>query len=337
MLEDTGIVVIARNEGERLKRCLASAQGQAKHLIFADSGSTDGTPEHARSVGVDVVSIERPYCQPRGRNAGFRRLLELDPAIKYVFFMDGDCILVPGFLEQAHATLEGDPGLAAVCGRRLELEPDATPYNTVVHLEWNTQVGSSDCGGDMMVRADVLRDLTGYREDMVSGEDFELCHRMKKAGHRVLRIDADMTKHDVALKTFGKWWWRHARGGYSFAHATALNLDSPDWHKVRLMGSIVMWSLVMPFGALVLAPVTLGGSVNAYLAANGLMFYRIRKHRIRDLHDDPSHANTYALYLVIGKFAELHGIGWFLWRHLRGRGMSYFDYKGINKKDAGAT
>jgi glycosyltransferase involved in cell wall biosynthesis len=270
MLEDTGIVVIARNEGDRLK-------------------------------AFEVVSLEKPYNQPRGRNAGLRRLRELDPNIKYVFFMDGDCLLEPGFLEKAHAELEKDPGLGSVCGRRLELEG-----------------------------------LGGYRETMVSGEDFELCHRLRRAGWRVLRMPLDMTRHDVGLKSFKKWWWRHARGGYSFAHATALNIDSPDWHKVKIMGSIVLWSVALPFGAIVLAPVTLGTSLGALLAANGVLFKRIRDHRVKDMNDSEKDANIYAAYILVGKFAEMHGLLWFLWRQLRGRSFSYFDYKDLNKKGAGA-
>lgn len=332
MLNDTAIVVIARNEGDRLKACLASTKGQAKYVIYSDSGSTDGSAEHARSVGVEVTVIERPYNQPRGRNAGFRRLLELDPNLKYVFFMDGDCLLVPGFLERARQELENNPTLAAVCGRRLELKPHDTPYNTVVHLEWNTPVGSRDCGGDVLMRVDVMKQVGGYQEGMVSGEDFEICHRMRKLGFETLRIEADMTKHDVALKSFKKWWWRHARGGYSFAHLTALNLDNPDWTKIKLIGSAMLWGLAVPFGAVVLAPVTLGASLSSYAAANGVLFYRIRKHRIKDLHDDPSDASTYATYILIGKFAEVHGIAWFLWRYLRGEGITYFDYKDLNKQ-----
>jgi len=106
MLEDTGIVVIARNEGERFRRCLASLQGQAKRIVYADSGSTDGSAEHARDNGAEAVVLDRPYNQPRGRNAGFRRLMELEPGLRYVLFLDGDCQLVPGFLASAREALE---------------------------------------------------------------------------------------------------------------------------------------------------------------------------------------------------------------------------------------
>ena len=38
-----GLVVIGRNEGERLVRCLRSVIGRADAVVYVDSGSTDGS------------------------------------------------------------------------------------------------------------------------------------------------------------------------------------------------------------------------------------------------------------------------------------------------------
>ena len=44
-----GVVVIGRNEGERLKRCLASILAQHQGpVVYVDSGSSDGSVEHAQ-------------------------------------------------------------------------------------------------------------------------------------------------------------------------------------------------------------------------------------------------------------------------------------------------
>ncbi len=57
-----GIVVIGRNEGERLRRCLGSVVRRVGKVVYVDSGSTDGS--------VDMV---RPFTAARARNEGFRR------------------------------------------------------------------------------------------------------------------------------------------------------------------------------------------------------------------------------------------------------------------------
>ena len=55
----SGVVVIGRNEGERLKRCLASILAQHQGpVVYVDSGSSDGSVEHAQSVGVEVVDLD---------------------------------------------------------------------------------------------------------------------------------------------------------------------------------------------------------------------------------------------------------------------------------------
>ncbi len=118
----TGVVVIGRNEGERLERCLAGVLRMNVPVVYADSGSTDGSAERAGELGVEVVSLDssRPFSAARGRNEGFERLVELHPHLEYVQFVDGDCEILEGWLGAARATLEAEPGLAAVAGRLRE-------------------------------------------------------------------------------------------------------------------------------------------------------------------------------------------------------------------------
>ena len=52
-----GIVVIGRNEGERLRTALASALGQASACVYADSQSSDGSPELARQIPTSEVYV----------------------------------------------------------------------------------------------------------------------------------------------------------------------------------------------------------------------------------------------------------------------------------------
>lgn len=306
---DLGIVVIARDEGERLVRCLESVHGQGALVVYADSGSRDGSPERARAMGCEVVELDpvRPMNAARGRNAGFARLLELRPDLEYALFLDGDCRLVPGFLEAAHAALERESRLAAVCGRRRELHPEASPYNRVVDLEWNTPVGeSTTCGGDVLVRARALAEIGGYDERMNQGEDPEMAYRLRRRGWRLLRIANDMTLHDVALLRFSAWWRRHRRGGLAYAHGALLHGHEPERYQVKTCASILGWGLVLPALALLGAPFTAGASL-ALLGAHGLLWWRVRAWR-RRLGDDARTAGLYAAFIALGKTAEALGV-----------------------------
>src|SRR5262245_59959307 len=89
---ELGVVVIGRNEGKRLRRCLRSLRA-AEMVIYVDSGSTDGSPEWVRAQRAEVVALDMttPFTAARARNAGWRRLREMAPYCRYVQFVDGDC------------------------------------------------------------------------------------------------------------------------------------------------------------------------------------------------------------------------------------------------------
>src|SRR4051794_35223241 len=52
-MAEPGVVAIGRNEGERLRLCLESVVGHAQAVVYVDSGSSDGSVELARSLGVE--------------------------------------------------------------------------------------------------------------------------------------------------------------------------------------------------------------------------------------------------------------------------------------------
>ena len=97
------VVVIGRNEGQRLRACLGSIESTKTPVIYVDSGSTDDSVAVAQEYGADVVELDnsRPYTAARGRNAGVARLREMGMDVDYVQFVDGDCALAPGWLVKA--------------------------------------------------------------------------------------------------------------------------------------------------------------------------------------------------------------------------------------------
>lgn len=328
MREDTGIVLIGRNEGERLERGLASCAGLARSIVYADSGSSDGSVERARAAGAEVVELDLsiPANAARGRNAGLARLVELNPDLRYVFFVDGDCEVVEGFLDAAIAELERDDTAVAVCGRRREIDRGASVFNRIIDTEWDTPIGQTAAsGGDVVVRARAVREIGGYDETMHAGEDPEMCFRLRARGGRILRIDRDMTRHDVAILRFSSWWKRHARGGFAFADGAARHLHGPQWYNLKAVVSILAWGLLLPAAALVLALFTRGlGAL--LLVAYGLLWYRIRAWRLAQ-GDERGAAGTYARYMVLGKFAEAGGVLRWLAGRLTGRRARNVDYK----------
>jgi len=151
---NAGIVVIGRNEGERLMPCLESALRAGCPAIYVDSGSEDGSIASARSLGVDVIELDRarPFSAARARNEGFSGLLAKYKSIRFVQFLDGDCTLLPGWIEAAVRALSEDCTRAAVIGHLQERNADATVYNRLCALEWRSAAGDLQNGGDHLRR-----------------------------------------------------------------------------------------------------------------------------------------------------------------------------------------
>lgn len=226
------VVVIGRNEGERLVRCLESVRAMRGvpgpiEILYVDSDSTDGSPERARALGAEVLVVhpERPSAA-LGRNAGWRAA-----RAPLILFLDGDTVLAPDFVASGWAAFE-DPAVAVVWGHRRELHPQASIYNRVLDLDWIYPPGPSEfCGGDALMRRAALAQVGGFDETLIAGEEPELCRRLRALGYRIEHIDRPMTGHDLAITRWGQYWRRAVRAGHAYAEVAERFRDSaqPLW------------------------------------------------------------------------------------------------------------
>ena len=322
-------VVIGRNEGARLVRCLRAALQACAPVVYVDSGSEDGSVEAARELGVEVVELDpqRPFSAARARNEGVARLRSLDPGAAFVQLVDGDCELVPGWVELAERVLDEVPRCAVVCGRRRERHPEASIYNRLCDLEWDTPVGRTDsCGGDALIRIEAFEEVGGFRDEVIAGEEPELCLRLRRAGFRIQRIDAEMTLHDAAIERFGAWWKRVRRGGHAAAEGWWRHRGDPERFMARRVASALLWGAAAPGAALLAAPWTGGGSLVALLALLGAQGLRISGAR-RRAGRSRADARLEAVFLLVGKPAEAAGVLQFLMRRLLRRAPRVIEYK----------
>jgi hypothetical protein len=337
-IEKIGLVVIGRNEGERLARCLKSVRAVAKR-VYVDSGSTDGSLALARDEGVALVELAMPpqFTAARARNSGLVRLLADDPDLEFVQMVDGDCEVHPGWIAAALAALRAEPDLALVFGRRRERYPERSIYNALCDDEWNAPVGESPgCGGDALFRVAALRQVDFYNPAMIAGEDTELSMRLRKAGWRLRRIDAEMTLHDAAITRFGQWWRRTQRSGHAFGEMAHLHPDARDPNWPRSVRSIIIWGGVMP--AMLILAILLVLTVNAqyWIAAALLaapwpvrMAQLARRQRRRGLSAKVARAS--GTLLMLGKLPQLLGLIGYHFDRLSGRASRLIEYKGLGK------
>lgn len=300
-------------------------------MVYVDSGSTDGSVELARSLGVTVVELDLsiPFTAARARNAGLTRLLEIAPDLEYVQFVDGDCEVVGGWLEQAQHVLNTQPGVVVVCGRRRERYPEASIYNRLCDLEWNTPIGEAKaCGGDAMMQISALQAIGGYNPNLIAGEEPELCVRLRQNGGRILRIDAEMTLHDAQMMHFGQWWKRSVRAGYAYAEGAWLHGAPPERHWVKESRSIRIWGLITPAILLITAIPTHGVSL-LLMAAYFLMAYRAYQFAYK-AGQSRTEALLFGLSCTLAKFPQAQGQVRFYWGKLLRQPSRLIEYNTSN-------
>lgn len=314
-------VVIGRNEGQRLVACLASLRGQVRRIIYVDSGSTDHSVDHARDAGAIVVALDMalPFTAARARNAGLSALANDPP--DFVQLLDGDCSLEPGWTLAALTAFDQHPAAVVICGRRKERFPERSIYNLMADQEWDTPIGKAKaCGGDALMRYAPIMSLGGYRDDLIAGEEPELCVRLRRVGGEVWRIDALMTHHDAALYRFGQWWKRAVRSGHAFAEGAHLHGAAPERHWVKERNRALIWGLLLP-ATIAFATVLYPPAILLFL------IYLAQILRLSRRFGPGKTGLKIAALTLIGKFAEAWGMLSFFKAQVTGRKRGLIEYK----------
>jgi glycosyltransferase involved in cell wall biosynthesis len=320
------VVVIGRNEGERLRRCLQSvmqAQAGTKDwkLVYVDSGSRDGSVVMARQLGWDVVELatRRPTAA-LARNAGWR-----SSDSKWILFLDGDTVLHLDFVRSAIDTAQADEMIASVWGHRREMDPVANVYHRVLDLDWVYRPGVSEfCGGDALFRRSALAAVGGFDESLIAGEEPELCSRLRGTGHMILHIDHPMTMHDLAIRRLPQYWKRTSRAGYAYAQMAWRTRG----RNVRLWASESRANLLRCAALIGLFCVPLLAPQLSLLSISALAALCLRSaYRARWKSKDSWSLLLYGIHSHLQQIPIASGQFAFLWDLMRNRRRMLIEYK----------
>ncbi|HVT81534.1 MAG TPA: glycosyltransferase family A protein [Phycisphaerae bacterium] len=326
-MPDIGFVIIGRNEGERLRACLASVQKHASKIVYVDSGSVDNSCALAADMGVDVHPLDKskPFSAARARNEGFAHITAKYPALDFVHFLDGDTVIVDTWLAAAVDALNDDPKSAVVSGRRRERHPEKSIFNRLCNIEWNKPVGKVwNFEGDALFRPQAFTQAGGFNATLIAGEEPEFCSRLRAKGWDILRIKDDMTWHDANMLRVGQWWKRESRAAYAYAESIAMYGSA--YGLKRSLG-ILWWAFVLPVATLALAWPTRGISLLVALALYAVLTFRAYR-GMRPRADSAWLGFEYAIFCVLGKWPMLQGYLQYWKRRLTGKQQQLIEYKG---------
>lgn len=331
--ERVGVVIIGRNEGDRLVRCLESLPEDVARAVYVDSGSTDDSVAAAERAGAVVVhlDLDRPFTAARARDEGLSELLSLVPECEYVFFVDGDCEICGGWIAAAVQTLDDREELAAVCGRIVEKHPDRSVYNELMQLEWDRPPGDTEsCPGISVMRISAYQQVGGFDHAVIAGEEPELCLRLRREGWKITRIAEAMVRHDAAILRFGQWWRRCVRGGYAAALGFAMHGSGPERFNAARVRRPLIWAVAVPLLTI------LGGLLSGW----GWLLAMVYPLQLARLGRSSVKAHGFRLGLLsslsqmLDKFPQAQGILTFGWRRLTGGSDRIIEYKSSSTPQA---
>ena len=174
-----------------------------------------------------------------------------------------------------------------------------------------------------MKRAKAIHAVGGYRDDLIAGEEPELCVRLRSRGWRLWRLDLQMALHDAATTRFGQWWRRAVRSGYAFANSAYLHGTSPERHWVWEARRAWIWGVWLPLGCL-----TAGLMLGPWGWATWLIYpLQMLRQTRRDTGPLQQQRATLALFQLLGQFPEAVGQMKFMLDRLLGRRSQLIEYK----------
>jgi len=325
--EHLAVIVIGRNEATRLGDCLDSISSLSSRAIYVDSGSSDRSPDLARLRGVKVIELkDGPFTAARGRQVGVQEILSSCPDTRYIQFVDGDCVVQAGWLEHAVKFLDEHSDVAVVVGRLRERYADKSLLLRLVNVDWDLPTGEIDAiGGICMMRASALRDVGGWRTDLIAGEELDLGARLRAVGWRLVRLPDEMALHDMGIETIGEFWRRSVRSGFSYTELAFLHGRSRYRRWMRRAIGNLFYGAVLPVVFLAFAMTWFPGAL-AVAPLYLILLARVTMWRVRR-GDDLKLAFLYSLMLVFCKCASAIGTIKYLNTRLTGKERRLIEYK----------
>lgn len=241
------VLIKALNEADKIERCLhavrAATAGFDTEVILVDSNSEDATV--AKALEFPEVTIVQ-FANAAERCCGAAVQLGYQYARgDWLYVLDGDMEMEPGFLERAFAAMQDDTSLVGVGGilrdRRIESSYDQRRHSAA--LKQQSVLLVDELGGGGLYRRSAV-DQVGYlaHPGLKAYEEAELGLRLRSAGFRLARLPVTAVWHEGHRETNWQMLARLWRNGRA---AAAGRLLRTAWSKVWLQLAVRKFSYLV--------------------------------------------------------------------------------------------
>jgi len=189
------VIIPVHNRPEEIDSCLQALSeldypSKKLEILVVDDASSDHTPEVVSGFPVTLIRLPENRQAPFCRNLGARRACG-----EILAFIDSDCLASPSWLKEL-VPVFNDRSVAAVGGKvnsyydRKGLDRYEQVMSSLNRGVWPRRSSEQDpffyvpsC--NLLVRRNVFLSVGGFQEELVVGEDVDLCWRLQDQGHPV--------------------------------------------------------------------------------------------------------------------------------------------------------
>ncbi len=204
------VVLVGYNSAEFIGKCLDSLLAQDLslydlELVFIDNASGDRTADIAETYGdrFPHLTVVR-----NGRNVGFAAAVNQAAGraqAPVLVLLNPDTVAEPSWLRELLKPFEQDASVAVAGSRvvngdgpRLYAAALEVLYGGVCVIHEGDRRTDAVSGCALAVRADVFRKLGGFAAELfMYGEDLDLGHRARAAGHRIAYARGSVAHHSA--------------------------------------------------------------------------------------------------------------------------------------------
>lgn len=269
------IVIIGKNEGLRLVKCLESIVILIKEnanlefdVIYVDSGSSDNSIEIAKTYKfIKIIQLNGNMNAAIARNAGASESIG-----EIIVFIDGDMEISPAFIKHVikdkkliHDYVTGhlEDFFYSADGEYIGSEPRTYQKELPIKEEELT-----DNGGFFAIKKDVWKMVNGMKNKYRKSQDLDLTLRLSGIGIKIIRIPFLAIKHHtVDYRNENRMWSLLRKGDYFFAGV----LFREHFFRKRFL----LKSIRVNYTAILFALTILSLFFNSFIAAGLLICFFI--------------------------------------------------------------
>lgn len=224
------IVIPLYNDEENIYQCLTALCTELcaeDEVIVVDNGSTDHSVDivlQFQGMSVNLLKLEV------GNVAAVRNFGAQHAIGDILAFIDSDCLVQPGWRSACLRRLYGSEENIAATGSKC-LVPECAPW--FIRTWFTQRRPDGDVvyinSGNFIIKKLVFQSIKGFDATLVTGEDSEICLRLRQAGYRVFEDAEIAVIHLGNPKTL-----------------TAF-FQQQKWHALGMFGTVCWNRLDKPF------------------------------------------------------------------------------------------